>query len=370
MDQCDQERFPFVSESRNPVVSLSGPQHQQIQEALLDAFDEAGLRRLVKFKLDKELDQIAGGQDLTERAYNLVAWAAAHGCVAELVAGALQEVPDNHKLVALAQDAKAWHIAAPAAAEASPYKGLEFFDVADAGLFFGREDLTAELVGYLKSHRFLAVVGASGSGKSSIVRAGMLAALQKGTTIKGSEAWAFHIVTPTARPLMTLAAALTADSESVTAQATLMDDLSKDSRSLDMFATRLLAKRSAPRLLLVVDQFEELFTLCKDRSEQQAYVDNLLAAAVPEGVTTVVLTLHADFYPRCAQFDNLRLAFQDHQKYIGAMSLDELHAAIERPAAEGNWMLEEGLTNRLLREVADQPGSLPLLSHALLETWQ
>ena len=102
----------------------------------------------------------------------------------------------------------------------------------------------------------------------------------------------------------------------MTAQATLMDDMGKDPRSLDLFAARLAAKTGASRLLLIVDQFEELFTLCKDRAEQQAYVDNLLAAAVPEGVTTVILTLRADFYARCAEFDNLRLALSQ---------LSELH---------------------------------------------
>ena len=151
-----------------------------------------------------------------------------------------------------------------------------------------------------------------------------------------------------------------------------MDDMRDDRRSLDLFASRMLSGKPADekRLLLVIDQFEELFTLCKEHAEQQAFVDNLLAAAAPDGMTTVILTLRADFYARCAEFDNLRLALQEHQKYIGPMSTDELRAAIEKPAALGQWDLEPGLTNRLLKDVADQPGSLPLLSHALLETWK
>ena len=146
--------------------------------------------------------------------------------------------------------------------------------------------------------------------------------------------------------------------------------MANDPRSLDLFASRLLAKTGAPRLLLVVDQFEELFTLCKDRTEQQAYVDNLLAAAVPEGVTTVILTLRADFYARCAEFANLRTALQDYQKYIGPMSREELCAAIEKPAQANGWDFEPGLVDAILDDVAGEAGSLPLLSHALLETWK
>ncbi len=133
---------------------------------------------------------------------------------------------------------------------------------------------------------------------------------------------------------------------------------------------RLAAKTGALRLLLIVDQFEELFTLCKERTEQQAYVDNLLAAAVPEGVTTVILTLRADFYARCAEFANLRLALSQHQNYIGPMSREELRAAIEKPAAQNGWDFEPGLVDAILDDVEGEAGSLPLLSHALLETWK
>ena len=124
-------------------------------------------------------------------------------------------------------------------------------------------------------------------------------------------------------------------------------------------------------MLLVIDQFEELFTLCKDKAERRAFIDNLLTAAQPDGVTTVILTLRADFYAHCAEYDNLRAAlYQRSTAYIGAMSPDELRAAIEKPAQNGSWDLEPGLVNRFLRDVADEPGALPLLSHALLETWQ
>jgi formylglycine-generating enzyme required for sulfatase activity len=257
----------------------------------------------------------------------------------------------------------------------SPYKGLQYFDTADAALFFGRERLTAELVAYLRTHRFLVVVGASGSGKSSLVRAGVVPALQRGESLQdgvlppeGSTRWRYCIMTPTTHPLEELAAKLTQDRESVTATATLLDDLGKDVRSLHLFVRRLIA--SDNRLLLVVDQFEELFTLCRDQTERKAFVDNLLTAAVDDGVTTVVITLRADFYAHCAQFDNLRQVLESRQKYIGPMTQAELRQAIEKPAKLGGWEFEPGLVDLLLHDVGNEPGALPLLSHALLETWK
>jgi formylglycine-generating enzyme required for sulfatase activity len=351
-------------------MPLTGPQHRQIQDALLAAFDEAGLRRLVRFELDEDLDQVTPPGDMTQRAYNLVAWADKQGCIPALIAGALKQNPGNADLQALAAAAASWHLEPAAEPEAKPpYQGLAYFDVADVDRFFGRERLTAELVACLKDHRFLAIVGASGSGKSSVVRAGVVTALKAGA-LPGSDRWATFIITPKARPLTTLAAALTQDSESVTATTTLIDDMSRDPRSLDLFAARLAARRNVPRIVLVVDQFEELFTLCSDQGERKAFVDNLLTAATTAGVTTVILTLRADFYAYCAQFDNLRLALAQHQNYIGAMSEAELRAAVEKPAAMGGWDFEPGLVDAILGDVAAEPGALPLLSEALLETWK
>ncbi|MEZ4735884.1 MAG: SH3 domain-containing protein [Caldilineaceae bacterium] len=265
----------------------------------------------------------------------------------------------------------------------SPYKGLQFFDTGDAGVFFGREALTAELVTHLRHHHFLAVVGASGSGKSSLVRAGLAptlagkTALPAGTVLpKGSERWPVHIITPSVHPLKALAVTLTRESESVTAATTLLNDLAQDERSLDLYVNRLLSQRSAQtrapddRLLLIVDQFEELFTLCRDKEERRCFVANLLQAAAPDGVTMVVLTLRADFYAQCAEFEALRLALASRQQYIGPMQRDELRRAIEEPARLGQWEFEQGLVDLLLEDVDEEPGALPLLSNALLETWQ
>ncbi len=275
-----------------------------------------------------------------------------------------------------------------------PFKGLQYFDESDAALFFGRELLTAKLVAHLLQDRFLAViVGASGSGKSSIVRAGLVPALKRGEALfdgtlppDGSAKWQYHLITPTAHPLEALAASLTRDAESVTATTTLIDDLTRDPRSLHLYAQKILAAdRRLPtaaepghsslvtrHLLLVVDQFEELFTLCQDEFEREAFIDNLLFAIAPEtdGKASVVITLRADFYAHCAQYPDLREALAKHQEYIGPMSVEELRRAIEEPAKHGGWELEPGLVDLVLRDVGDEPGALPLLSHALLETWK
>ena len=265
----------------------------------------------------------------------------------------------------------------------APFKGLQFFDVEDSDLFFGRETITAKLSNRLHEAKFLSVIiGASGSGKSSLVRAGLIPAIKKGEAfIKGTnlpggrENWQIHIMTPTAHPLEALAIELTRDSESVTAPATLVDDLSKDPRSLHFFLSRRAQIADSTHALLVIDQFEELFTLCREEFEREAFIDNLLTAMSPEvdqdhGNITLIITLRADFYAHLAQYPDLRDWVARQQEYIGPMTVEELRRAIEEPARRGHWEFELGLVDLILRDVGDEPGALPLLSHALLETWK
>ena len=257
-----------------------------------------------------------------------------------------------------------------------PYKGLNYFDEADADLFVGRETLTAKLVervislasnGQPNKERFLAIVGASGSGKSSLVRAGLVPALRWN---KASTDWNVYVLTPTAHPLESLAICLTSENLSVTTTATLMDDFVRDPRSLQIFVRRKLGLENGSRLLLVVDQFEELFALCHSEEERAAFIQNLLTAASEvDGQVILVITLRADFYAHCATYPQLREALAKHQEYIGAMNEGELKRAIEEPAQRGRWEFEPGLVDVLLHDVGHEPGALPLLSHALLETW-
>ena len=259
-----------------------------------------------------------------------------------------------------------------------PFKGLEYFGENDADLFFGRELLTAKLVNRLRDAQLLSVIiGASGSGKSSLIRAGLIPVLKKGKPLmdgtmppQGSAHWQIHVITPTAHPLEALATELTRDSKSVTATSILMDDLTKDPRSLSLFLAR---KGFKDHILFIIDQFEELFTLCRDEFEREAFIDNLLYATSPppqDSSIRIVIALRADFYAHIAQYPDLRDAVAYQQEYIGPMTSEELRCAIEEPAKRGHWEFEPGLVDLILRDVGDEPGTLPLLSHALLETWK
>jgi WD40 repeat protein/transcriptional regulator with XRE-family HTH domain len=258
-----------------------------------------------------------------------------------------------------------------------PYKGLEYFDEADASLFVGREALSAKLServlalaskkGVIEK-RFFAIVGASGSGKSSLVRAGLVPALRWN---KRSANWQIHVLTPTAHPLESLATTLSQENGSVASTTSMMDDLRQDPRSLGLHIKRELKTTSASQLLLVIDQFEELFTLCHSDEERSAFIANLLTvSSEDDGHAIIVVTLRADFYAHCASYPQLREALARQQEYIGAMSDEEMRRAIEEPSRHGRWEFEEGLVDLILHDVGHEPGALPLLSHALLETWQ
>lgn len=257
-----------------------------------------------------------------------------------------------------------------------PYKGMDYFDETDADLFVGREVLSEKLTRQVlaavsKSEQnyggFIAIVGASGSGKSSLVRAGLVPALRWN---KSSANWSILVLTPSAHPLESLATALVR-SGSLYATAELMDDLGHEARSLSLYIKREIKTSPGSYFLLLIDQFEELFALCHTESEQSAFISNLLTAAFdPDVKVLIVITLRADFYGHCASYPQLRQALAKHQEYIGAMSDEELRRAVEEPACRGHWELEPGLVDLILHDVGHEPGALPLLSHALYETWQ
>jgi formylglycine-generating enzyme required for sulfatase activity len=249
----------------------------------------------------------------------------------------------------------------PVAGE-SPYMGLRYFDTSDADLFYGREALTAELLKRVTNESFLAIVGASGSGKSSVARAGLIPVWKK-----ENERGIIHIITPTPHPLESLASSLTRDSESVTATSTLMDDMNRDVRSLRLYVKKTFGEA---KLLLLVDQFEETFTLCKDLDERKAFIENLLSLVDENGTSRVIITLRADFYHHCFEYEGLRLTLEKHQANLGVMTQDELREVITSPAKNNGWDFQPGLVDLILQDIGSEPGALPLLSHALLETWK
>ena len=210
-----------------------------------------------------------------------------------------------------------------------PYKGLMFFDVADAPYFVGRDRLVARLVAKLVDARFLAVVGASGSGKSSVVRAGLVAALRAGM-LPGSERWRTVMTTPTQRP----------------------PDLAD----------------GGVRTVLIVDQFEELFTALSP-TQRDEYADWLAGAAAGDDMTVVVV-VRSDYYALAAAYPRLADLLAANTVLVGEMSPDELRQAVEVPAAAAGLEPEPGLAKEVAGDVAGEPGGLPLMSTALLSLWE
>lgn len=228
-------------------------------------------------------------------------------------------------------------VRAPSAEERAPYRGLARFEPGDSDLFFGRDRQVGELLGLVRGHRFAAVFGPSGSGKSSLLRAGLVPALRRA---RGTERPAvIRVLTPGEQPARTHEEALVA----------------KDG-DLDTW--------------VIVDQFEELFTLCHDRRERDRFLDLLLRARAPENRLRVAVAVRGDFYGHCGAHQELAAAVSRANLLVGPMSRDELREVITQPATAAGLNVERTLTARVIDEVADRPGALPMLSHALLETWR
>jgi energy-coupling factor transporter ATP-binding protein EcfA2 len=211
-----------------------------------------------------------------------------------------------------------------------PFPGLAAFQPDEEEFFFGREALVETLLERLKAQRFLALLGPSGSGKSSVVLAGLVPALRK-TRPELQLAY----VTPGGNPVAQL-------------------------------ATRLASLQPGLPGLVFVDQFEELFTLVDNEDWRRAFVDRLLE--LPEEIP-VVITMRADFWGECAAYPELRKMMQAHQELIGPMSTAELRSAMEQQATAVGLRFEADLSNTILDAVQEEPGAMPLLQHALLEMW-
>src|SRR5215213_6986389 len=232
-----------------------------------------------------------------------------------------------------------------------PFKGLASFEPVDADYFFGRERLVAELVARLVGAGFLGIVGPSGSGKSSVLRGGLLPALAGGV-LPGSGGWRRLLLRPGERPLDELRRVLGSGAKDPLAEA--LDTLPADAR-----------------LLLAVDQLEELHTACRSDAERAAFADTLArAAADPDGRAVVVVALRADFYGRFAAYPGLAELLGGNHVLVGPMQASELRRAVELPAGRVGLRVEPELADALVDDVEGEPGALPLLSTALLELWQ
>lgn len=219
-----------------------------------------------------------------------------------------------------------------------PYLGLSRFEPDDRSRFHGRERLVAELEALTRAHRLTVVVGASGSGKSSLLRAGLIPALRSGSPDAERPA-AVRILTPGEQPARSHTAVFTA------------------------------SERPGDTWILV-DQFEQVFTLCQNSVERVRFRDLLLRATAAESRLRVILSMRADFSGRCGENRELMETLRRATLLVAPMSRDELREAIIRPAAAQGLVLERALTAQVIEDAGDEPGSLPLMSHALLETWR
>jgi len=216
----------------------------------------------------------------------------------------------------------------PPRAAACPYRGLMAFGPEDQDLFFGREEIVGSILDQVLGGGFVAVVGASGSGKSSLVRAGVVPAYSRARDAR------VVVMTPGSAP-------------GTEVERSLSDGVPG---------------------LLVVDQLEEVFTLCPDESSRARFLAALLDLH-ENGSVAIVVALRADFYGRCAHYPRLAAALAEDQHLLGPMRTDELRQAIEGPARMAGLRFETGLVDAMLGDVEGEPGALPLLSHALYESW-
>ena len=266
----------------------------------------------------------------------------------------------------------------PVTAAICPYRGLNAFREEDASLFFGRDRLVDEpeqgLLHKVLTCPLVAVVGASGSGKSSVVRAGLLPRLRREPPSRGT--WDAVVFRPGKYPFLNLAIALEAvrnpeasDAARETDAAALGKGWSSGDVPLELSLGRAREALRVDRLLVVVDQFEELITLTP-KDDRLPFLSRLLAATGAESKITVLLTLRADYYSAIYLDPRLSDGVQRGLVNVGAMTRDERRSAIEGPARRVGLEFEPGLVDRLLDDVGDEPGNLPLLEFALTELWE
>lgn len=259
-----------------------------------------------------------------------------------------------------------------------PYRGLEAFREEDAPFFFGRETFAARLLDRIHGHRFVVVVGPSGSGKSSIVHAGLAPKLRA----SANPVWDITGFRPGADPLMALIRAIDppppeADlAETVRRMTNIRDAVvAREISVVDLAAERLSRSEGASRLLLVVDQFEEYRTLCKSPESQKHFAQILIDLTQPEGNVSVVATLRSDFYSLIAENRGLLERVEGGVLNVSPLSRDgggesELVQAIRRPAEAVGLSFEDGLVERIISDIGESQSDLPLLEYLLTELWR
>lgn len=267
--------------------------------------------------------------------------------------------------------------------EVCPYRGLEFFDEAHADFFFGREDVVEQLLDKLRVHSSATLVGASGSGKTSVLRAGVIPALRQGQRIEGSDRWRIKLMTPSEHPLRSLAAAFIDPELNDLARAEQLHRaeqfLQTGEGSLSRLVRATLAadpattgtSRNRPRLLLIVDQLEEVFTLCTSDQERQQFF-NCLTYALREAddCFSLLISLRSDFFHKCLNHRELAQLITQRMVMLKSLTYEQIKNTIVRPARKVGLVCEPNLVYTMLLDIIGSPGEMALLQYTLWELWQ
>ncbi|MBK8434329.1 MAG: ATP-binding protein, partial [Chloroflexi bacterium] len=254
-----------------------------------------------------------------------------------------------------------------------PYLGLSAFQESDAEFFFGRENLVNDLLGRLQQSHFITIAGPSGSGKSSVARAGLFHALRRGRLPK-SDQWLLATMLPGNHPLESLAVAI----ERLTKVAGSADSLRhkglENPHALHQQVEILLTDDPSQRLVLLVDQFEEVFTQTKNEAEQAAFIQLLTHSAHSTQTggnrLTILLSLRSDFISHCARYPALRELLNQQFMLVGGMEAHDLAKAITLPALEVGAEIDPALVSRIMADMKGEPGVLPLMSFALRDLFE
>ncbi|MCB8978490.1 MAG: WD40 repeat domain-containing protein [Ardenticatenaceae bacterium] len=355
----------------NQIQSNSNPAQQELRQTLLQemaaAFAKADLAVLC-YQAGIPFEEL-GSETLGLRPalVKLIEMAERHGKLEALIAACAKERPGYHWPTGSQPD------------QPCPYRGLFAFQEEDEALFFGREAFTQMLTQFVLARPLTAVIGPSGSGKSSVVFAGLVPALRQ----QGE--WLVLKFRPGERPFHALASVLLPHLDPTLSVVDQLAETKKLASRLqageltlaDILPSILEQQPVNSRLLLIADQFEELFTLCPDEATRHRFLDLLLDETLGRGgsetrpyATHLVCTLRADFMGQALAYPPLVTALQNSDVKLGPMTPDELRHAIEEPAHKANVQFEEKLVGRILEDVGTDGRNLPLLEFALTELWQ